>query len=980
MKKLSFRTEGQFACLLVLLTLFGSAGLTHAAEGDGAAPVDGDINKKVDNPVLHPAIPLLDEDGGHVLDSGKPYSPRQSCGSSNCHDYEAITRAYHFEMGRDEASDDFGALHNLPHLVSPGYFGGYACMGGSNPEVLAKKRNASAEQFADRGAAGWIIRCIGCHTGGGWAEKDREGRRYDHTDPGSVAPLDGDYFNRGTGEDNRDADITTVSQWDWKRSGVVEADCLLCHADFSRLTKGDPALAGEESSDALTHLRELRRTYLVRGYRAFRYAPSATLEFFNLRHEACGENEPGCATDDRTLLTFARDLEGEPPIHSRARPAYALLLDENGEPRIEWNRDAFDENGKVRLPLLRFPGNDNCMMCHRTSNSRRGFYGFGEGAEALYDEETGILIEDYRDDVHKGRTWTDPVTGEERRIENCNTCHARNYFRATWANTDLNANHDILKGNSDMDVRNDLDYNPNAKSCEYCHDDSPQPVIPSGQEDMVSAHLERWKNSGFMAGYPESSLARITRTHLDVVSCQACHITGKKGRRGRELQIMYRYRQAEDGSLKIVPYNPRIRYYWKDRNSGRIMTRHERNSVFEARTGKDGKQYGVIVDPETGKELSRVSARMSHGSMRFGDPDDYAGFLALKRAYDKLMRQKGLNNPDMVQVWTESNEYLMSHNTRPATASVPCQDCHSKKQNGSFSALLSKEGLFGGGYVKEVTTLVDRRLLDEGIVELELDYMKMDENGVVTESVADILSVTRVDPFMTILKASSARVALGRVSRVSTQQGLAAIGATGKSAAALAERFNSGEMLLYRPVYGDEKLRQLAIMPELDGTNEQVFPSYRLRAAIADDDISAAARGAGLGGLASPVFLLEAKDTLESPVNRFTGVLVKLPYGGDGAHADKVNVLHSADGVKWSALDSSSIITIQPRTAEADGMVVFQTTHFSYYAVADADSSTLSQPQGSSSGGGGGGTVLWLPLIGLLWLTVHGMRRRYAGA
>ncbi len=43
----------------------------------------------MDLPVLHPAIPLLDEAGNHVLDSGKPYSPRLrrdgalSCGS--CH-------------------------------------------------------------------------------------------------------------------------------------------------------------------------------------------------------------------------------------------------------------------------------------------------------------------------------------------------------------------------------------------------------------------------------------------------------------------------------------------------------------------------------------------------------------------------------------------------------------------------------------------------------------------------------------------------------------------------------------------------------------------------------------------------------------------------------------------------------------------------------------------------------------------------------
>ncbi len=62
----------------------------------------------VDEPRAHPAIPLLDEDGSHVLDTNKPYSSKQSCGG--CHDYEKITHAYHFEQGRDEASDDFGKI------------------------------------------------------------------------------------------------------------------------------------------------------------------------------------------------------------------------------------------------------------------------------------------------------------------------------------------------------------------------------------------------------------------------------------------------------------------------------------------------------------------------------------------------------------------------------------------------------------------------------------------------------------------------------------------------------------------------------------------------------------------------------------------------------------------------------------------------------------------------------------------------------
>ena len=72
--------------------------------------------------VMHPAIPIIDKDGAHVLESGKAYSARETCG--NCHDYDAITSAYHFDMGRSEARDDFGKDHGVSALVSPGYFGG----------------------------------------------------------------------------------------------------------------------------------------------------------------------------------------------------------------------------------------------------------------------------------------------------------------------------------------------------------------------------------------------------------------------------------------------------------------------------------------------------------------------------------------------------------------------------------------------------------------------------------------------------------------------------------------------------------------------------------------------------------------------------------------------------------------------------------------------------------------------------------------
>ncbi|MCP4324992.1 MAG: hypothetical protein GY787_24715, partial [Alteromonadales bacterium] len=65
------------------------------------------IGNDIDKPVIHPAIPILDESGKHVLDSGAAYSAKMTCGTAGCHDYDKITHAYHFEMGRDEAGDKF---------------------------------------------------------------------------------------------------------------------------------------------------------------------------------------------------------------------------------------------------------------------------------------------------------------------------------------------------------------------------------------------------------------------------------------------------------------------------------------------------------------------------------------------------------------------------------------------------------------------------------------------------------------------------------------------------------------------------------------------------------------------------------------------------------------------------------------------------------------------------------------------------------
>lgn len=53
--------------------------------------------------------------------AGEPYSTRQTCGS--CHDYDRISKGYHFQMGWDELTDEY--KDESPWRFSPGMMGGF---------------------------------------------------------------------------------------------------------------------------------------------------------------------------------------------------------------------------------------------------------------------------------------------------------------------------------------------------------------------------------------------------------------------------------------------------------------------------------------------------------------------------------------------------------------------------------------------------------------------------------------------------------------------------------------------------------------------------------------------------------------------------------------------------------------------------------------------------------------------------------------
>jgi len=188
----------------LILALIARGGSMRPADCDAAfAGVRSDKS-------AHAPVKLLDENGRRIdATSDKPYSPRRTCGA--CHDYEEISRGYHFQMGAEKISDDFGKTTGRPWMLSDGMSGKQIHMSYLS---LSKKRNSSeaevgvtAYQFAQT--------CGACHPGGALMEHDRDGRRYDvrlAKNPELAGSFDGDYYKSA-----------------WDKSGVVEIDCLMCH-------------------------------------------------------------------------------------------------------------------------------------------------------------------------------------------------------------------------------------------------------------------------------------------------------------------------------------------------------------------------------------------------------------------------------------------------------------------------------------------------------------------------------------------------------------------------------------------------------------------------------------------------------------------------------------------------------------------------------------------------------------------------------
>jgi len=242
-----------------------------------------------------------------------------------------ITSGYHFQQGFDKMSDRFDARR--PWHLSPGMFGRWLPTAAAGR--LSAKRNTDLRQI-DLSTYDWIgggkydekkrvaaAACGWCHPGGGPMEYGRNAQgRADLTrnliagESLNKSGLDGDYSSLWT-PDRKSR---------FRESGVVEADCLLCHQSDYRV---------RERNEQLN-----RRNY--------RWAATAGAGLGMINGAVFNYSRPGAGPDD------AGFREGSWNLAKRPVTAY------------RWSdRRLFTPEGRLRGQLIRKKVTDrNCLQCH----------------------------------------------------------------------------------------------------------------------------------------------------------------------------------------------------------------------------------------------------------------------------------------------------------------------------------------------------------------------------------------------------------------------------------------------------------------------------------------------------------------------------------------------------------------------------------------------------------------------------------------
>ena len=355
-------------------------------------------------PTRHPPIPLRTAAGDtidplHGVNAGQPYSPRQTCGQSKCHDYERITKGTHFRppswefASRRAAGEAVDADRTAAARAAADFVrAGEGTRTSFCPPLLSGEKAPNQYQMLEGESQGrlgitawqWMLDCASFHPGGGRLEFDRLGRRYDETqrkNPELATKNDADYGGAH-----------------WAAAGVVEADCLLCHAR---------TYDGRSRGDAL---------------RAGRLRWAATLGAGLGAFVTAGRPSPLAAPADASPAARAA------PKGSPREP----LLDVT----LLYNRRFFDEDGRAHLEIERRPSDANCLQCHGTDGLRaRGLTWDDSHNGDIHNQQKMACIDCHSHGLEHVQLAATPVSRSlhQTSMRDCAGCHVTGERGATIA-------------------------------------------------------------------------------------------------------------------------------------------------------------------------------------------------------------------------------------------------------------------------------------------------------------------------------------------------------------------------------------------------------------------------------------------------------------------------------------------------------------------------------------------------------------------
>ena len=248
-------------------------------------------------------ITLMDEKGNAIGPTSLvPYSPKMTCTSTKCHNYETISKGTH-----PRAYPSFQPVKHRPDRFMWTLFDGTTGTAAplshgalpARPDAFDPKAHVTAYKLA--------IQFGAYHVGGGRMELDAAGNRYD-------AHLAANPTLRAATQSQASPDYFQAR---WDQSGVVETDCLACHA--------------------------------LKGYDHVERA--GQIAAMNLKWAA-------------TVGAGFGAVEGK--TASLSLPSPDAKPDEKAEPAIKVKYDPalFTPEGKVHLEIGK-PPDANCLFCHR---------------------------------------------------------------------------------------------------------------------------------------------------------------------------------------------------------------------------------------------------------------------------------------------------------------------------------------------------------------------------------------------------------------------------------------------------------------------------------------------------------------------------------------------------------------------------------------------------------------------------------------